>query len=103
MFCPGVAESAKMRKPPLRRVSIETTCAYAWLPVALCASSMTTQTISCAGHTSLAMSFTRVCGVRKSIRALRHACARSSDFMFPVSSAKAESGSPVVRRTEETC
>jgi hypothetical protein len=98
--CPGVAERARMRKPPDRAVRSLTACVYAWLPDARWASSTTTHTIDSAGHTPLCTSFTSVWGVRKSIRAVRHASALASALICPVSSANSASGCAGARATD---
>ena len=84
---PGVALSANVRNLTPRSHSIRMHPTYEWLPLALCASSMTTQTTSFAGQTLELMSFSIVCGVQKKTR-LERQCTRrvplSSFFVLPI-------------------
>ena len=87
-LCPGVAVSASSRNLTSRSQSCCTTCVYACLPLARCASSITRHTTSFAGHTPSLMSLSIVCGVQKKTRFSRHSERRvpsTSFLVLPIS------------------
>ena len=81
-LCPGVAVSASSRNLTSRSQSCCTTCVYACLPLARCASSITRHTTSFAGHTPSLMSLSIVCGVQKKTRFSRHSAASAVDVLL---------------------
>ena len=95
--CPGVAVSASKRNSTFRSHSCFATMQYAWLPFALCASSITRHTTSDAGHTPSLKSFSMVCGVQKNNRLSLQFDLRvpsKSRFVLPINVHVSASGMP---------
>ena len=103
---PGVAVSASVRNCTSRSQSCFTTPQYAWLPLARCASSITKQTTSCAGHTPSLRSFSMVCGVQKNSLLSRHSVRRvpsRSRLVEPISTHVSSEGMPQMSRHAAFC